>query len=259
MQYYLAFMKYAYRNVMCPCNIFSSLVLYSYYDYVMAIMVVQIEDTIDWLTDKPLRCAVCGSEHIKHWGSTSRKINDIKPVNTVVYRFYCNQCHSTFRYYPMGVDQSRYSARIRRLAALIWLMDLSVRDVVDVFEELGVKLNRMTVWREGQKLVNELNSLKLLNPSLRYSIDRSGGIENRLNGNVLLVLSLLNGKKAVLGSLNIHDPDLVISWLKPILKGMNLRITTMGTREFLDTCFLDIPSPYSYMPYETIDFDRRRD
>jgi transposase-like protein len=201
----------------------------------MSVIVVQIEDAMNRLADTPLRCPHCGSVDLKHWGELSRKINDVKPVYAVIQRYYCNHCHSTFRYYPTGIDQSRYSERLRRLAALIWLMDLSVRDVIEVFKELGVNLNRMTIWREGQKLVNELNHLKFLNPNLRYSIDKSGGINNRHNGKVLLVLRLRNGQKAVLGSLNTDDPDSVISWLKPILTEMNLQIITMGTREFANS------------------------
>jgi transposase-like protein len=198
----------------------------------MAVIVVQIEESNNKLTEIPLRCPHCGSYDIQRMGRSARKVKDVKPVKAVIHRFFCNHCHSTFRIYPKGVTQSRYSERVRRLAALIWLMGLSVRDVAEVFEKLGVHLNRMIIWREGQKLVNELNSLKYLNPNLRFSIDNKFGIENRPNGDVLLALSLINGKKTVLGTLNTHDPNYVISWLKPILKEMDLHIVSMGTREF---------------------------
>ncbi len=118
-------------------------------------------------------------------------------------------------------------------------MDLSVRDVVDVFEELGVSLNRMIVWREGQKLVHELNSLKFLDPNQRYSIDKSGGILNRKDGSVLLVLSLNNGENAILGALNTRDPNAVVSWLRPILNEINVEISKLGTNEFLYQAHID--------------------
>jgi len=195
-------------------------------------VVLQLIETNPKGGDKPFCCPFCGGSDILRWGQASRSVNDTKPVNVTIVRYYCNYCHSTFRYYPKGIDNSKYSERVRRLAALFWLMGLSVRDVIDVFNELEVTLNRMTIWREGQKLVNELNTLKSLTPSLRLSIDKTGGISNRPGGNVLLVLSLANGKTAILGSVNSTDPKAVIAWLTPILDEMNIGINATGTREF---------------------------
>ena len=91
----------------------------------------------------------------------------------------------------------------------------------------------MVVWREGQKLVNELNSKKLLNPNMRFEIDKDGNVNNRPTGKVLLVFSLMNGKTAILGSLDTQDPTSVVSWIKPILKEMDIQIETMGTQRIL--------------------------
>lgn len=198
----------------------------------MAIVVVKIVDSNCQDADVPLNCPHCGSCDIRRWGWTSRQIRDVKPMNAIIYRIYCNHCHTSSRYYPKGIDHSHYTERVRRLASLCWLLGLSVRDVIRVFGELDVELNRMVVWREGQKLVNELNSKKLLNPNMRFEIDKSGNVNNRPTGNVLLVFSLMNGKTAILGSLDTQDPISVISWIKPILKEMDIQIETMGTREF---------------------------
>jgi hypothetical protein len=198
----------------------------------MAIVVLQLIENNQQNNDTPFCCSFCGSSDIQSWGQASRDIYDTKPVNVVIRRYYCNYCHSTFRYYPRGIDKSKYSERVRRLAALFWLMGLSVRNVIEVFSELGVSLDRMAVWREGQKLTNELNSLKALNPDLRLSIDKSGDLLNRSCGNVLLVVGLENEKTAILGSLNSCDPIAVISWLEPILNEMNIGIHRIETREF---------------------------
>ncbi len=102
-----------------------------------------------------------------------RNVYDTKPVNAVIIRYQCVDCNRTFRYYPQGVDRSPLSRRIRRLAALLWLMDVSTREVEDILENLGISVNRMTVWREGQKLLNELSEKKLLSPDTNYKICRS--------------------------------------------------------------------------------------
>jgi transposase-like protein len=197
----------------------------------MAVVMMQLNDAQVHGDISPSECPHCGSNDFQRWGRGSREIRDIKKVKTTIYRYYCNYCHSTFRYYPSGIDRSKYTERVRRLAALIWLLDLSVRDIIDVFGELGVKLNRMAIWREGQKLVGELNSLKYLDPNKRLIIDKTGGLNNRPNRNVLLVLRLRDGRMGILGSLNTRDPNLVISRLSPILNELDVDIFIKGTSE----------------------------
>jgi hypothetical protein len=112
-------------------------------------------------------------------------------------------------------------------------MDLSCRDVVDVFDDLGIVMNRMTVWREGQKLVNKLNAINSINPEKRFIIDKKIGLGDHPMGGVVLALSLEPGNSVVLGTLNTRDPRAVINWLGPILKGLDIRVSMMATQEML--------------------------
>jgi len=48
-----------------------------------------------------------------------------------------------------GADQT---ARLVHLAALMWALGLSLRQVVLILAAFGVKLSRMSVWRDGQQI-----------------------------------------------------------------------------------------------------------
>ncbi len=74
----------------------------------------------------------------------------------------------------------------------------------------------MTVWREGQKLIEELSQMKLLSRVNRYSICRPNPDEALCNGGISFAISLDTGMVAVLGKVNAFDAAPVISWLRTI-------------------------------------------
>lgn len=198
----------------------------------MPIVVIRLDEPVGSEEKRPSQCPHCGSTNIRPWGQTTRDVHDATTMVVRTYRYSCERCKRTFRFYPEGIDRSIHSVRIRRLAALIWLMDLSCRDVAEVFQDLGVNLNRMTIWREGVKLVDKLNELNLLNQKRRICIDKEGGVDRRPKDGVVLVLSLARGKMSVLGTLNTNDPRSVVSWLQPIVKGLDIDVSVLGTTEF---------------------------
>lgn len=198
----------------------------------MPIVIIRLDEPSVNTASRPESCPHCGSPQIRPWGQTTRSVHDAEPMQVRTQRFSCESCRRTFRFYPRGVDRSIHSVRIRKLAALIWLMDLSCRDVADVFTDLGVDLNRMTIWREGVKLVDQLNRQNLLNQKRRISIDKEGSVDRRPKDGVVLVLNLGPGKSAILGTLNINDPRAVINWLQPIVKDLDINVSVLGTTEF---------------------------
>ena len=181
---------------------------------------------------QPLCCPNCGFEGIKPWGHTRRSVLDIEPISVSAFRFVCPVCQKTFRTYPKGFDRSTCSLRIRRLAGLIWLLDLSIRDVANVFREQGVQLNRMTIWREGMKLTEELNRLNLLDPNRKISLDRGGNIEQCHRNGVVLVLNLGQDRYSVIGTLNCNNPKTAVKWLTPFLRDIDVQFDILDTKEF---------------------------
>jgi len=177
-----------------------------------------------------------------------RNVFDTKPVNTVIIRYQCIDCSRTFRYYPQGVDRSPLSRRIRRLAALLWMMDVSTREVEDILENLGISINRMTVWREGQKLLNELSEKKLLSPDTNYKICRSNGNGNgNSNGNgngknnFSFSICLDSSTIAMLGILNTYDQDGLVHWLEKVVGDEEIEILDLKEFDFKTAELLYVP------------------
>lgn len=169
-------------------------------------------------------CPRCGGKSIRRWGSGTRNIYDTRPINTVVFRFFCVDCNRTFRYYPQGIDRSQLTVRIRRLAALLWLMDLSTRDVEDIFDTLGVSINRMTVWREGQKLIEELSQQKLLSLDHRFTIIRREPGEELTPNGLSLSISLDSSTILMLGNVLAERREALTAWLKAVLTDLEIEI-----------------------------------
>lgn len=199
----------------------------------MPIVLIQCHERIPEELRSPTSCPSCGATEIRRWGAEKRGILDTQPIEATIIRYRCTKCGRTFRHYPKGVDRSPVSDRIRRLAALIWLMDMSIRDVVDVFEDLGISLNRMTVWREGQKLVSSLSKHPLLQPERRLSLIREGNGNQSKHSGILLALSLSNEKICPLGLIDAPDALTVVQWLQTLLQDFDIKVSLRETREVL--------------------------
>jgi hypothetical protein len=72
-----------------------------------------------------------------------------------VYRYYCCAYRRTFQHYPQGVDQADQSQRLRKLAALCWVLGLSYRGIAIALAVFGVRLCALTAWRDGQELAEQ--------------------------------------------------------------------------------------------------------
>ena len=90
-------------------------------------------------TDKrPDQCPYCGSQVLQRWGQVTKPVVVRKDVTAILFRYRCKECDRTFRHYPTGIDRSNYSRDIRRLAALLWALGLSYREIVEIFNKLEI-------------------------------------------------------------------------------------------------------------------------
>jgi DNA-directed RNA polymerase subunit RPC12/RpoP len=195
----------------------------------MAIVLLRLPDVEPKPTGRPRHCPYCGSQILQRWGRVSKSLQDTQFAETEVQRYRCSECKRTFRDYPEGVDRANQSQRIRHLAALAWALGLSTRDVVDVFKDLGVRLSRMSVWREGQSLIERLNGK---GPPLNgpgFSIVRLDPKRGRGGPGVVVMIDLGHGSPLILGMLDEHNPRVVQSWLEPILEDIDVQVSLKGT------------------------------
>ena len=176
---------------------------------------------------------------MRRWGSGTRNVFDTKPINAIIFRYFCVDCSRTFRYYPQGLDRSQLSTRIRRLAALLWLMDVSTREVEEILENLGVSINRMTVWREGQRLLDELSQKKMLSQDTHYKICRSNG--NGCHGYSFSICLEFRARLRCWGCSTRRNSEGVVTWLRGVLAEQEIEILDLNEFDFTTAELLYVP------------------
>ena len=178
---------------------------------------------------RPSECPYCGGSIFHRWGQTPKPVKDKQELGAIVYRYRCEKCERTFRDYPEGIDRSDYSRGTRQLAALIWALGLSYRDIICLFENYGISLSRSTVWREGQTLAARLGGKKLENFTQRYTIDKNYVHKVSSTFGVVVAVDVGKGQYTILGTLNEHNPHTVRSWFMPLIEDADVEIIQLGT------------------------------
>ena len=178
---------------------------------------------------RPPCCPYCGGQVLQRWGGAVKSVSDTHDESSVIYRYRCGACQGTFRHYPEGLDRSPQTPRLRQLAGLAWALGMSTREVVAVFEQVGIPISHMTVWRAGQSLLAQRGNAGNTRKDGRYSIDRVyvHKISSKLG--VVVALDLGQGKSIVLGTLAEGDPWKVKSWLESVVGNTDIEVTVMET------------------------------
>jgi hypothetical protein len=144
-----------------------------------------------------------------------------------VHRYRCTDCGSTFRAYPEGVDRADRTLRLRQFAALAWMLGLSLEEVITGFETFELTLSRTTIWRDGRRLVGNLEVGRLTKRVRILNNTGDGAWIEKHQGGVVVVLELKKMKKLILEILDEYDPQIVFDYLDPIVEdlGLNLEFT----------------------------------
>ncbi|MCK4977114.1 MAG: transposase family protein [Anaerolineales bacterium] len=178
---------------------------------------------------RPHDCPYCGSDILQRWGRVTKPVRDATGLLTEIYRYRCSECERTFRHYPEGVDRSNQTLRIRQIAGLAWVMGMSTRDVVDAFRNVGLKVSRTSVWREGKRLSERQDDRSESLNGKRYSIDRNYVHRVSTKLGVVVALSAKDGREVVLGTLDEYNPRGVKSWMESLIEGIDIEISVLGT------------------------------
>jgi transposase-like protein len=142
----------------------------------------------------------------------------------VVHRYRCVRCRHTFRHYPEGVDQAQQSQRLRKLAALCWVLGLSYRGIAAVLAVFGVSIGRMSGWRDVQEEAGNLKRKCMWKPVRVLGLDGAyvlGWGEKRA---VKVAVDLGEGKPVEIGYVDEHNPEALRRWLEPIVKRLGVSV-----------------------------------
>ena len=189
----------------------------------MSIVVLKLPE-VKVESGRPRRCPSCKGETFQSWGKQVKTIRDPYLRQVIVSRYRCWQCGHTFRHYPEGVDQAQQSQRLRRLAALCWVLGLSFRGIAGVFAVFGVGISRMTAWRDEQEWARHLKRNRMNKKVRVLGVD---GAYVRGWGNtrpVLVAVDLGTEQPVALGYVDEKDPQAVRRWLTPLVQQLGVSV-----------------------------------
>ncbi|MEJ2263219.1 MAG: hypothetical protein P8X95_07220 [Anaerolineales bacterium] len=178
---------------------------------------------------RPLGCPHCGSQVLQRWGRSHRSVYDQHNRKAEVHRYRCSECGRTFRKYPAGVDQSTQTQRIRYLAALAWVLGLSYRDIANFLQKNGIKLSHTTVWRDRQRLLDNVDTRSEEDSSKRYALDTNFVLNISPKLGIVVVIDLGDGKREILGTIDEFNPRNIKSWLESVVDDVNIEVIQLNT------------------------------
>lgn len=161
-------------------------------------------------TERPSECPYCGGETFQRWGPQTRRVKDTKVRTVKVYRYRCTSCFRTFRDNPEGISHAQQSERMKQLAVICWSFGLSHRGVEAILSAFGVRLSRMTSWRDVQAGAEKVRRGKKWKPARVVGIDGAW-----LNGKgVMVAVDMGDGQPLAIGAIDEKDMAAVMRWLK---------------------------------------------
>lgn len=190
----------------------------------MSIVVLKLPDVKSEAQGRPTRCPSCKGETFQRWGGQWRKIRDPQVGYAVVYRYRCCQCRHTFRHYPAGVDQAQQSQRLRKLAALLWVLGLSYRGMVGVLAVFRVGIGRMSAWRDEQAWAEQLRQRSRGKRVRVLGLD--GGYVRAFGAvrPVLVAVDVGAGQPVAVGYVDEANPQAVKRFLEPLVKQLGVSV-----------------------------------
>ncbi len=173
---------------------------------------------------RPKICPHCQGKTFQRWGQTIKPVKDSFHRTIRPYRYRCCHCRHTFRHYPEGVDRADQTQRLRKLAALMWVLGLSLRGTCTILSAFGVSLSHMSVWRDIQEQADLQRKRRQWLQTRVVGID---GAYVRCQGQtqpVLVVVDLGRGEPVAIGQIEEQDPRAVVRFLRPLVQRLGISV-----------------------------------
>ena len=190
----------------------------------MSMVVLQLPDVKRKTETRPKKCRYCRGETFQRWGRVKKPVRDNRYQNVQVYRYRCCSCHRTFRHYPEGIDQADQTQRLRKLAAIYWVLGMSLRATQIALSAFGIKISHMTVWRDLQEQAEQLGGRRRWQPVRVLGLDGLYPLVKGKKRAVLIAVDLGNGQPVAIGQVDESNPWAVRRWLEPLVKRLGVSV-----------------------------------
>jgi len=190
----------------------------------MTIVTLQLPEVKERETSRPKKCPSCGGETFQRWGGTVREVRDPRIQKVVVYRYRCCTCGHTFRHYPPGISQASQTDRMQALAAIGWIFGMSYRLGSRYLSGFGVRLGRMSIWRDVQARAQVLERERHWKPVRVLGVDGAyvrGWGETQP---VLVAVDMGCGEPVTVGYVDEKDPQAVRKFLEPLVQRLGVSV-----------------------------------
>jgi len=190
----------------------------------MAIVTLSLETVNEKTTNRPEACLYCGSALLQGWGTVGKPVRDPQVKEVQVRRFRCCDCGRTFRHYPQGVSQADQSLRLQQLAAICWVLGLSLRGVTGILGAFGIRLCHMSVWRDVQALAE---SWKLPPPPQGVRVLGVDGFYASIKGQdtgMMVAVDMGSGDLVPLARIDEKDRPALFAWLALLKQELGVEV-----------------------------------
>ena len=190
----------------------------------MSIVTIKLADVKSQTNERPEKCPHCEGETFQRWGQVRKTIRDQKVKEVSIYRYRCCRCHKTFRHYPEGIDRKGQSQRLRKVVAIMWMLGLSYRSLEIVLDFFGVKLGRMSGWRDVQERAGQLfrqqkgKRVRVLGLDVGY-VRGMGETQP-----VMVAVDMGDGLPITIGYVDEKDPQAVKRFLQPLVQQLGVSV-----------------------------------
>lgn len=190
----------------------------------MSIVILQLPEVKRKTETRPKQCLNCTGETFQRWGGKRKPVRDNRYRSVRVYRYLCCRCRQTFRYYPQGVDRADQTQRLRKLAAVFWVLGMSLRGVQLALSAFGVQVSHMTVWRDIQEQADLLDKRRRWQPVRVLGVDGVYPLGKGRKRPVLIAVDLGTGQPVAIGKVDESNPQAVKRWLEPLVKRLGVSV-----------------------------------
>jgi len=190
----------------------------------MSIVTLQLLDVKRKSETRPKECPYCQGETFQRWGRVRKPIKDHRQREAMVYRYRCYHCQRTFRCYPEGVDRADQTQRLRKLAALTWVLGLSLRNTCTRLAVFGVSRSHMSVWRDLQEQADLQRKRRQWFQTRVLGVDGAYvGCQGKVQP-VLVAVDLGRGEPVAIGYLDEREPRAVLRFLRPLVQRLGVSV-----------------------------------
>ncbi len=190
----------------------------------MAIVTLQLPTVKRKTEIRPQKCPYCQGETFQRWGLVKKPVRDLRCRSIQVYRYCCCHCSCTFRYYPQGVNRADQTERLRKYAAILWVLGMSLRSVKLALSAFNLSISHMSVWRDLQEQAELLKKRRRWQSVRVLGVDGAYPLLKDKKQPTIIAIDVGSGQPMGVAAIDEANPEAVRRFLEPLIQQMGVSV-----------------------------------